>query len=75
MVINPILGVYIPIIRIPIKGGMTIPTIATFDHGTYEGKELHFGNSKECNPSCLMEFVDTNKHISDTLITLCFHQF
>ena len=24
-VINPIVGVYIPIIRIPIKGGMTIP--------------------------------------------------
>ena len=35
MVINPIVGVYIPIIRIPIKGGMTIPNIATFDHGTY----------------------------------------
>ena len=35
MVINPIVGVYIPIIRIPIKGGMTIPNIATFDHGTH----------------------------------------
>ena len=35
MVINPIVGVYIPMIRIPIKGGMTIPNIATFDHGTY----------------------------------------
>ena len=35
MVINPIVGVYIDtIIRIPIKGGMTIPNIATFDHGT-----------------------------------------
>ena len=33
--INPIVGVYIPIIRIPIKGGMTIPNIATFDHGTH----------------------------------------
>ncbi len=33
--INPIVGVYIPIIRIPIEGGMTIPNIATFDHGTY----------------------------------------
>ena len=32
--LNPIVGVYIPIIRIPIKGGMTIPNIATFDHGT-----------------------------------------
>ena len=36
MVINPIVGLYIPIIRIPIKGGMTIPNIATFDHGTSE---------------------------------------
>ena len=35
IVINPIVGVYIPIIRIPIEGGMTIPNIATFDHGTY----------------------------------------
>ena len=32
--INPIVGVYIPIVRIPIKGGMTIPNITTFDHGT-----------------------------------------
>ena len=37
MVINPIIGLYIPIIRIPIKGGMTIPNITTFDHGTYRG--------------------------------------
>ena len=36
MVINPIVGVYIPIIRIPIKGGMAIPNIATFDRGTYK---------------------------------------
>ena len=35
MVINPIVGVYTPIIRIPIKSGMTIPNIATFDHGTH----------------------------------------
>ena len=33
--LNPIVGVYIPIIRIPIKGGMTIRNIASFDHGTY----------------------------------------
>ena len=39
MVINPIVGVYIPIIRIPIKGGMTISNIATVDDGTY----LSFG--------------------------------
>ncbi len=43
MVINPIVGVYIPIIRIPIKGGMTIPNIATFDHGTYNGVVKYVG--------------------------------
>ncbi len=32
-------GLYtVPIARIPIKGGMTIPNIATFDHGTYDVK-------------------------------------
>ena len=35
MVINPIVGVYIPIIMIPIKGGMTIPNIATLDPGSF----------------------------------------
>ncbi len=35
MVINLIVGVYIPIIRIPIKGGMTIPNIRSLDCGTY----------------------------------------
>ena len=35
MVIHPIVGVYIPIIRIPIKGGMTIPNIASLDPGSY----------------------------------------
>ena len=33
--INPIVGVYIPIKRIPIKGGIFPIPIATFDHGTY----------------------------------------
>ena len=40
MVINPIIGFYIPIIRIPIKGGMTIPNIATFDHGTFGAPQM-----------------------------------
>ena len=35
MVINLIVGVYIPIIRIPIKGGMTIPNIRSLDCGTF----------------------------------------
>ena len=40
MVINPIVGVYISIIRIPIKGGRSpIPNIATFDHGTFDDGE------------------------------------
>ena len=39
--INLIVGVYIiHNIRIPIKGGMAIPNIATFDHGTYSREEL-----------------------------------
>ena len=46
MVINPIVGVYIPIIRIPIKGGMTIPNIATFDHGTYMLYESRVGKMR-----------------------------
>ena len=54
MVINPIVGVYIPIIRIPIKGGMTIPNIATFDHGTYGKMMGKIGperwDKKESNP-------------------------
>ena len=50
---NPIIGVYIPIIRIPIKGGMTIPNIATFDHGTYYLGEyvLLFPSIEQANPS------------------------
>ena len=46
MVINPMVGVYIPIIRIPIKGGMTIPNIATFDHGTYKHIITFLGTSR-----------------------------
>ena len=56
MVINPIVGVYIPIIRIPTKGGMTIPNIATFDHGTYETEVLEglvMGISSRPLPYCL----------------------
>ena len=44
MVINLLVGVYVPIIRIPgfhIKGGMTIPNIRSFDPGTYQvGRKL-----------------------------------
>ena len=34
--INPIVGVYIPIIRIPIKGWMTIPNTRSLDPGSCE---------------------------------------
>ena len=40
MVINPIVGVYIPIITIPIKGEMTIPNIGSLDPGTHAKYEL-----------------------------------
>ena len=47
MVINPIVGVYIPIIRIPIRGGRfpIPPKKATFDHGTYEAIAAGGSNS------------------------------
>ena len=60
MVINLIVGVYIPIIRIPIKGGTTIPNIATFDHGTNESNQKHSWATKKTrpyfplNPDCLI---------------------
>ena len=31
---TPLVGVYIPIIRIPMKGGMTTPNIGSLDPGT-----------------------------------------
>ena len=36
MVINLIVGVYIPIVRIPYKGGMTIPNMRSLDPATTE---------------------------------------
>ena len=35
MVTNSLVGVYIPMIRIPIKGGMTIPNIRSLDPDTH----------------------------------------
>ncbi len=35
--LNPIVGVYIPIITIPIKSEMTIPNIGSLDPGTFVG--------------------------------------
>ena len=56
MVINPIVGVYIPIIRIPIKGGMTIPNIATFDHGTCINRLLTSWDIQVDFPTVLLTF-------------------
>ena len=42
MVINPIIGVYIPIIRIPIKGWMTIPNTRSLDPGSYQPWSFFF---------------------------------
>ena len=67
MVINPIVGVSIPIARIPgfpITGVMTIPNIATFDHGTYIPSfdptlllrfECDIGGRKACDSAVLFE--------------------
>ena len=58
MVINPIVGVYIPIIRIPIKGGMTIPNIATFDHGTNRKKSTTFSKGSNLGRSVAVDARD-----------------
>ena len=51
MIINPIVGVYIPIIRIPIKRWDDHPQKnATFDHGTNVGKHTipeSYGNLRD----------------------------
>ena len=52
MVINPIVGVYIPIIRIPFQGWMTIPNIATFDHGTFVDVYLPYSFQMPCEDRC-----------------------
>ena len=38
--------IYIPIIRIPIKGGMTIPNIRSLDCGTYISRNLDGSKAK-----------------------------
>ena len=58
MVINPLVGVYIPIIRIPIKGGMTIPNIATLDHGTFDEVIGSLGKHHFINFSFLLQTGD-----------------
>ena len=40
MVINPIVRVYMPIVSIPIQGGMTIPNIWSLDRGTFHNQIL-----------------------------------
>ena len=46
MIINLVVGVNIPIVRIPMKGGMTVPNAWSFDPGTYR-MELIFKVSHE----------------------------
>ena len=53
MVINPIVGVYIPIIGFPIKGWMTIPNTRSLDPGTNDGLD---------DGKCVKDTVDGKKH-------------
>ena len=46
---NPIVGVYIPIIRFPIKGAMAIPNTTSLDPGSYEN--LHSLTTNSSTPS------------------------
>ena len=53
--INPIVGVYIPIIRIPIKGGMTIPRktrLLTMAHISYVSGNRFVTTSSRRFPHC-----------------------
>ena len=34
MIVNPLIGIYKPIVRIPIMGWMTVADIPCFDYGT-----------------------------------------
>ena len=60
MVINPIVGFYIPIIRIPIKGGMTIPNTRSLDPGScvLSGRFAKMQQSKvTCTSSWLAKWI------------------
>ena len=78
MVINPIVGVYIPIIRIPIKGGMTIPNIATFDHGTFRVVRYLFVDWENLAFADIlfMRLQSLYRRLNSWHVTtLCFHMF
>ena len=55
MVINPIVGVYIPIIRIPIEGGMTIPKKTRLL--TMAQIKVKFGGCGEISKAQLLLFI------------------
>ena len=60
MVINPIVGVYIPIIRIPIKGGMTIPNktrLLTMAHTMISHATILLSKPKGFNESAARSVV------------------
>ena len=68
MVINPIVGVYIPIIRIPIKGEMTIPNIGSLDPGTYIRYPTSNARTSYLDPtSLLLDLLDkdSEKQLQD----------
>ena len=68
--INSIVGVHISIIRIPIKGGMTIPNIATFDHGTC--RFLNLGCLHKVCSMSLLEGFETSPGPNKQVFVLNF---
>ena len=57
MVINPIVGVYIPIITIPIKGEMTIPNIGSLDPCTHKIEGFKPGVSCHTRIWCMYFYI------------------
>ena len=70
MVINPTVGVYIPIIRIPIKGWMTIPNTRSLDPSTHAFRMVSFHdmtvtrtrNTRRARPGRAEEWPATRSH-------------
>ena len=65
MVINPIVGVYIPIIRIPIKGWMTIPNTRSLDPGSMVNTQVPFSE-----PGTMTENPDVQNPVPPVMLQI-----
>ena len=59
---------YIPIIRIPIKGEMTVPNIGSLDPGTYVSNHLPLKTKVENRPQKIpKQWYESDTGLGDTL--------